>query len=628
MIGSRIPPKEQLISTLHHRGPDSSGYYQTKSLCLVHTRLAIQDLSPNANQPMENEDGRYTILFNGEIYNHWEIRKELTEFNFVSKSDTETILYGYIKFGIEIVNRLNGIFAFCIFDKVTEEIFMARDQMGVKPFYYYIDGHQFIFSSEIKSILHFDIDKSLSVSSLSSYLSLLWSPGERTPFNHVKKLLPGHYLRFKVNEFKNCVPISYYKIDFRGKYFDKSISEIVDILDERLQNAVKRQILSDVPVGFFLSGGLDSSLIVAIAKKLYPYKNFPCFTIDAKGLKDSEGFADDLHYAKIVAKYLDIDLQIIKSEFDIVKDFDKMIWHLDEPQADSAPLNVLNIAQEARKSGTKVLLGGTGGDDLFGGYRRHSALNLERYFSLVPHGIRTLIRKSLYKLPLRGANIRRMRKLTADFDKSSLERRLGYFTWISFPALLKLFNEKHRPIILMNEPTNYLKNLLKDIPEENSMLNQMLYWEMRTFLIDHNLNYTDKLAMAQGVEVRVPYLDLDLVELSTKIPPKYKVKGNETKYILKKVAERYLPKEVIYRSKTGFGGSVRHWIKNEMNDMINERLSPERIRQRGIFDEKAVWSLIEANKTDKIDASYIIWSLLAIESWMEQFVDGKNLAYP
>ncbi len=617
--------ESKILSFVAHRGPDSIGFYKDSHVFLGHTRLSIQDISENGNQPMFSDDGRYVIIFNGEIYNHLELREHLkNEYHFKSTGDTETVLYAFIKYGPDCLNKLNGIFALAIYDIQEKKIFIARDQLGVKPLYLYKDENKFLFSSELKTFLAFNINKSLEPKALNNYLSFLWSPGELVPFSHVKKLLPGCFLQFKVDDFANIKPIVYHQIKFNGIYSKLSEKLLIEQLDQYLTKAVQRQMLSDVPVGFFLSGGLDSSLIVAIAKKLYPEKKFPCFTIDIGDWSGgSENFANDLFYAKKVAELLDVELNIVKADTNILNHFDEMIWHLDEPQADAAPLNVLKIAKLAREKGIKVLLGGAGGDDIFSGYRRHQAVSLEKYFQFIPTGVGRFIKNTINFLPNTSTFVRRLRKIASNLDKSTLQRMSGYFNWLPIEKVHSLFSNEWQEKLKNYNPNLYLEHLSNDIPGDKSLLNQILYWEIKSFLVDHNLNYTDKMAMAVGVEARVPFLDTELVEFSLTIPPALKMKNGEAKYILKKVAERYLPKEIIYRPKTGFGAPVRKWITSDMDEMIKERLSINNINRRGIFNPDKVWDLIEANKIGEVDASYSIWAILAIDSWITQFVEKK-----
>ena len=611
------------LDKIAHRGPDSHGIYSHENLSLGHRRLSIIDLSENGHQPMISNCGNFVLIFNGEIYNHLDVRAKLEpKYTFKSHSDTETLLYGFIEFGSEILNMLNGIFAFSILNKKTSELFIARDQFGIKPLYYYSDENLFWFSSEIKSILPLPFNKDVAVESLENYLTFLYSPAEKTPFKHVLKLLPGHFIKLEIDNPQNFKIYNYYDIPFDGKVSNKTEEELINDLEHKLLKAVDRQLLADVPVGFFLSGGLDSSAIVAMAKKLHPDKKFNCYTINTNDGEDmAEGFTNDLHYARLVAKHLDVNLIEVESTVDIVKDFDQMIYHLDEPQADPAPLSVLQICSQARKDGQIVLLGGTAGDDLFSGYRRHQALRMEKYINFVPLFLRKLIRKAIHLLPANKALFRRARKLTNNIHLSQQERLVGYFSWLDKNIVDNLFAEKHQNQLKNFNPLQLYQDYLKNIPLEKDLLNQMLYLEMKFFLVDHNLNYTDKMSMATGVEVRVPFLDKELVEFSCIIPTHLKLKGVTTKYILKKVMEKYLPHDVIYRPKSGFGAPVREWITKDMDATIQNYLSKGNVEKRGIFNYTEIQKLIEANKLGKVDASYTIWALLSIESWMRQFKD-------
>lgn len=620
-FGNQInnPNPEEVLQSIQHRGPDDKGVWSNEHVFLGHVRLAIQDTSDAGHQPMISPDGRYVLIYNGEIYNHPELRDELKNTNhpFKSTSDTETLLVGLIHQGTGFIKRLNGIFAFAFYDAELNQLIVARDHLGVKPFYYFQTADRFGFASELKALLSFNQHFTLAPEKLADYLTFLWCPGEGTPFNEVKKLLPGHYTELQIEDGKiKSKTEKYYQIPFNGIYLKSGEKELIDQLDEKLNKAVQRQLLSDVPVGYFLSGGLDSTLLVAIARQLTD-NPLQCFTIETEVTTIKEGFTDDLIFAKKAATHLDVKLEVVKADIDIVRDFDKMIWHLDEPQADPAPLNVYNIARRAKEMGYKVLIGGTAGDDLFSGYRRHQALQFEKYIQLVPAYLRHL----LAKLRLNNGKPfgRRANKVLGQIDKPRAQRLANYYSWLPTDQVDTLFEISKKKKINQHEPVQYLIKLLEDIPLESSWLNKMLYWEMRSFLVDHNLNYTDKMGMAAGVEIRVPYLDLDLIDFACQLDPKLKLKGKETKYILKKVAERYLPKEIIYRPKTGFGAPVRKWITEDMDAMINERLSEEVIIELGIFNPKEVHRLIKENKAGRVDASYTIWSLLAISSWIKQF---------
>ncbi|MBT1700927.1 asparagine synthase (glutamine-hydrolyzing) [Fulvivirgaceae bacterium PWU4] len=626
---SYAPLKDlRLSERMHHRGPDADGIFKDDFVQLEHKRLSIIDLSERANQPMFSEDGNYVIVFNGEIYNHLEIRKELIAkgYNFRSTSDTESLLYGYVEYGEKILSRLNGIFAFALYNRKKKEVILARDQYGIKPLYFYHKDNVFLFSSEIKSFLSYkQFDRAVNYDAIVNYLQYLYCPGPITPFKFVRRLDPGHSMKIRLGADKFTVdpPARYYQIPFTGSYREMSESAWVDELEQSLLMAVERQLLSDAPLGFFLSGGLDSSLIVAMAAKVMKHSDFNCFTISTGSDMAEEGLSDDLHYAQQVAKAIGCKLNIIEAKPEILKDFDKVIWHLDEPQADPAAIHVYNISKGAREKDIKVMLGGTAGDDLFSGYRRHMALRYDPLFDLIPSVIRKKATSAVLAIRSESPWVRRAKRLSTAMRLEGRQRLVEHFSWHPLNKVMHLFNpEVAESIDHSGISANYYLKLLREIPDEHNKLNQMLYLELKTFLINHNLNYTDKMSMAAGVEARVPYLDVDLVNLSTTIPPSLKMKGNNTKYLLKRVAERYLPHEVIYRSKAGFAAPIRKWIKTDMRPMINERLSVEALHKRKIFSSTAIDQIIAENDSGRSDNAYLLLALLSVESWMNQFVDA------
>ena len=602
------------LNTISHRGPDDTGVYSDALIKLGHQRLAILDPSASGHQPMAIENENVWIVFNGEIYNHLEIREKLDlGIVFKGTSDTETILYAYLKHGKDVVNLLNGIFAFAIYDKRSNELFVARDQFGVKPLYYYFEKGKFVFGSEIKALIALpEVSREIDQVALGNYLHFLWSPGERTPFQKIRKLLPGHTLELKLDSnAPQLVTNKYYELPFTGERSKQSELELTDELDRILFQAVKRQMLSDVPVGFFISGGLDSSIIAAMARKISG-KKFNGYTIDC-GPEGFDGFADDLTYARQVADHLDINLIEVSGHKSIMSDFDAMIWHLDEPQADPAPLHVWNISKVARENGDVVLLGGTAGDDLFSGYRRHSALKYENWIRLFPSFAAGPCRWLLQQLPGNSSSLRRVRKMAAGLGLPRLQRMAKYYSWTPPEKIKNLMPNLEASRFT---PYQFLIDSLNAIPKESDSLNQMLFWDLKYFLTDHNLNYTDKMSMAAGVEVRVPFLDMDLVEFACSLPTTLKLHGHTTKYLLKKVAERYLPHDVIYRPKTGFGSPVRKWLEEgELDDRIAQLLE-----RNCIFSKPAITNLVSGAKSCQ-DGHYSVLAALASDSWLEQFTE-------
>ncbi len=615
---------DRMNAILAHRGPDDSGAYfdPISRTGLAHRRLSIIDLSSAGAQPMWDVTRTCAITFNGEIYNYRELRKGLVEdgFQFHSQTDTEILLNLYLRDGHEMLKILNGIFAFAIFDTRDNFLFVVRDGFGVKPLYYTQTPKGFLFASELKALLlEPSVSREIDPRAIHYYLTYLWAPAPQTMLARVNKLEPGMALWVKDGQIQK--QWRFYNIPItRG---DETIphAEAVTEVRRRLETAVARQMVADVPVGAFLSGGLDSSSICALARKFcLPGQQFQCFTIDASGSK-AEGFVDDLPYAKRVAAFLGVKLHVIQARPEIISNLEKMIYHLDEPEADPAAINVLFIASLAREHGIKVLLSGAGSDDIFSGYRRHFAIVLQQYWSRLPSGLRLLLKNIVGKFPLRTPLLRRLSKFLQFGAMDGDARIAGYFHWIDPADETPLYSEWMTNALvdeLFSAPLMKSLNALESgIPD----LHRMLYLERKHFLIDHNLNYTDKMSMAVGVETRVPYLDPDLVDFAAKLPPNMKQRGRIGKYVLKKAMAADLPSEVINRPKTGFGVPLRRWIKSELSELINDYLSAESIKRRGVFDPKGVQRLIDLDRAGKIDAAYSILALICIEMWMRIFID-------
>lgn len=619
-------------SALQHRGPDDSGIYEEHNDCLglVHTRLSILDLSPLGHQPMLSEDGRVALVFNGEIYNFLQLRTELENQGCVFRghSDTEVLLRLYLAGRKHADNfattlrRLNGIFAFAIWDADSQVLLLVRDALGVKPLYYSANGDRFAFASEIKALLPLiGTPDKLDAIALHRYMSFLWCPGNETAASSVKKLGPGELLWVKEGAVVDHE--TWYRLPFhrRSRYVVNE-HEACSGTEQHLRTAVHRQMVADVPVGAFLSGGLDSSSVVAFAREKNP--DIRCFTIESDGGAE-KGATDDLPYAIRVAKHLRVPLEVVNVDAaQMAQDLAWMVAQLDEPLADPAPLNVLYISRLARRSGIKVLLSGAGGDDLFTGYRRHRAVSMERYWDWMPQPLRLGLVSMVSGLDQRTTWGRRLRKA---FEGAGLEgdrRLVNYFAWSQRKDLLVLYSPEFRAAVGDTEAASPMLEFLRDLPRNLVPLERMLALEQRFFLADHNLTYTDKMSMAAGVEVRVPFLDLDLVEFAQQIPVHLKQRGDVGKWVLKKAMEPYLPKDVIYRPKTGFGAPLRRWMRFELREMLGDVLSDSSLQRRGLFNPRAVEKLIEYNDMGKVDASYTLLSLLCVELWCRRFIDPPH----
>lgn len=622
--GQKMISLDSALEAMRHRGPDSKGvlYRENNGIGLAHTRLSIQDLSSLGHQPMPSDDKAITIIFNGEIYNFLELRTRLQDAGhcFKGRSDTEVLLRLYQQDGIEMLQSLNGIFAIAIWDQDRQSLFVARDALGVKPFYFAAEDGLFAFASEVKALITIFPDLGcLDLDALQRYISYLWCPGEGTPNKSVRKLLPGQAMVVKNGKIKRRW--NWYQLPvFRKtpKILDQKTA--INQTSEHLRRAVHRQMVSDVPVGAFLSGGLDSSAIVAFAREVKP--DLHCFTIETRGGQEG-GITEDLPYAKRVAKHLDVSLDVVTVDSSrLANDLQKMIIQLDEPLADPAALNVLYISELARSQGIKVLLSGAGGDDLFTGYRRHRALVAERWWDWLPQSTRTGLASVTGMLNRNNALTRRVAKAFNGAGMNSDHRLVQYFRWINHSDLDALFTEQFRAELNDRLPDTPMLEFLHSLPEKTSRLEQLLALEQRFFLADHNLNYTDKMSMAASVEVRVPFLDLELVELASTIPDRFKQRGAEGKWVLKKSMEPFLPHDIIYRPKTGFGVPLRSWMRNELRELLMDLLSKDSLDRRGLFSATAVNKLIQDNENGKIDASYTLLSLLSLEIWCRHFIDA------
>ena len=635
--------KEQDISLenanlkIAHRGPDDHGYFYdlNKAVGLAHNRLSIIDTSQNGHQPMISQDENYVIIFNGEIYNFKELRSFLNQkkqINWRGRSDTEVLLNLYIYteenkiIKQDFFKKLNGIFSLAIWDKKNKSMLIARDSFGVKPLYYFLSENGFCFSSEIKSLLELipkslmkteSMFKELDLDALNRYLTYLWCPGNATPNKFLKKLEPGQFLMISkdlTSEFINWYSLPIHDVPKRKI----KKNEIFEKTHSLLRKAVHRQMISDVPLGAFLSGGLDSSTIVKFAKEKNP--NISCFTIDIGG-EIEEGLSDDLYYAKKVANFLKVPLEIVSVKPEtITSSLEEMIWKLDEPLADPAALNVFFISKLARDRGIKVILSGAGGDDIFSGYRRHYAANYQFLMDYFP----SVLNKKIYSISsLLSTNIsytRRLRKYLSGFNLDKSSRLINYFKWIERDDLRRLYSKDFLAEIDNLNDEVPMQEFLNKLPLKADNIEKLLNLEQRFFLCDHNLNYTDKMSMSAGVEVRVPFLDKELVNFVSKIPSRYKQRGREGKWVLKKIMENYLPKEIIYRPKNGFGVPLRKWLKQDLDDWLREIISFQRLKDRGLFKASEVHELIDKNKRGEIDATHTLFSIACIEIWCNKFL--------
>lgn len=607
-----------------HRGPDDAGKWgdAEADIQLFHRRLAIIDLSATGHQPMTTPDGRFVMVYNGEIYNHRALRDELNAKGetFAGTSDSEVVLRLFAREGRSAFKRMNGIFAVAIWDCQENELTLVRDPIGVKPLYYMLQGNSLAFASEFKTILMSRPERpEIDPVAALHHLSYLWSPGERTIARGVMKLKPGWLL---VHRAGRAVELACYLDPLQPVPENQMLSrrDAIAAVRREVESAVDRQMVADVPVGAFLSGGLDSSAVAAFASKRTGSSRLQCFTIEAPTGVEA-GFIDDLPFAQRVAADLDVDLHVVRATDDMMTRLPDMIWGLDEPTADPAAINTLLISELAREQGIKVLLSGTGGDDIFTGYRRHLAFDGERYWGGLAQPIRQVLGATARALPVTGLTGRRLNKALRYSGLDAEERLASYFLWLDPSRALSLLRPEVRAGLTDATIFEPLIQSLHDLPDDTPGLDRLLYLEGKHFLADHNLNYTDKMGMAAGVEIRTPLLDLDLVALSRRIRPNDKLNGTTAKWVFKAAMNDVLPHDVIYRAKSGFGVPLRHWLKGPLAPLVDDLLSEAALAKGELFDPGAVRRLIEADRAGRIDAIYSIFAVLCISMWTRQFVD-------
>jgi asparagine synthase (glutamine-hydrolysing) len=609
-----------MSAVMSHRGPDGEGTWTSAEhgVGLAHRRLAIIDVDPRGQQPMWDGSGRIAIAFNGEIYNYRELRKGLLAdgCSFRTETDTEVIINLWLQRGKAALGLLEGMFAFALWDSRNRTMTLARDSYGVKPLYVAELESAVVFGSEIKSLLQTpQVSRSIDPTALVHHLMFLWSPGPRTVLSGVKKLSPGTWMDI----VGGCVVGSG---SFRLPLPPRTgVRNAPEEIRSHLAEAVRSQLVSDVPVGAFLSGGIDSTAIVALARQ--EVSEFDCFTIAGQaGVSSAEGFSDDIGYARQAAKALGVRLHVAEVTADICDDVDFMIHHLDEPQADLAPLQVYLISSLARSMGVKVLLSGAGGDDLFGGYRRHVARRWERYWAWAPQPARMALSRLAHDLPVGNPTSRRMRKALSHAGLNGDGRAVTSMHWLDQDLASGLLTADFRASFDLSTLGGEPRTVLADLPRDTTDLAQLLALDEQLFLVDHNFNYTDKMSMAAGVEVRVPFMDSGVVNVAHRLSDDQLVRGRTAKWALREAVRGLIPDTIIDRPKAGFGVPLRQWMAGPLAPWIQDQLSPSVIRHRGIFDPAAVQRLLKANASGQVDGSYTILSVAFIERWMQLFVDS------
>ncbi len=630
-----------MLEVTRHRGPDDWGTYAAGGatpsgmVAFGNNRLKIVDLSTAGHQPMSTPDKSVWVVFNGEIFNFPELRQELEGdgIEFRSQTDTEVLGHLYQKHGSAMVEHLNGMFAFAIWDTRQRSLMIARDRMGIKPLYYTQVRDRLYFASEIKALLMCDeVEAELDPAALREFLSLLYVPNPGTLFKGILKLPPGHLLFWRNGKLRfekfwdSSQPVECYRAPE---------AELIAQCREVMQSAVRRQLISDVPVGFFLSGGLDSSTILACASQVHqgPLRCYSIVFSDEHGkLEQSD---DDAHYSKQVAAHFHADWHQIVAHPNVVELLPEVVWHLDDAIADPAAIATYLICRKAKENVT-VLLSGQGGDEVFAGYRVHLVDRITRWLRMIPAPLRqgVLVNglRSLSNHPgivpgvkpgLVLAYSRFTQKLLKLSDQDPIDQYVSMRSYLDEPEVDELLSPQMRDLARTGHDTRLLEHFAD--AANLDFVNQMLYVDQQTFLPDLNLAYSDKLSMAASIEARVPFLDNEVLDFMRRVPSDLKLHGHTQKYLLKKSMERLLPREVIYRRKAGFGLPVRSWLRNELREMIGDLLSPDRIRRRGILNPQTVARWLRENASGERDYTLQLWALLTLEVWQQCLVDQRRM---
>ncbi|MFV2004704.1 MAG: asparagine synthase (glutamine-hydrolyzing) [Gammaproteobacteria bacterium] len=595
------PEKIRTITELlDHRGPDQTGFHIKDGVSLGHKRLSILDLSPRGKQPMFNEDGSICVVYNGEIYNFKDLRDELikTGHQFKSDSDTEVLVHGYEEWGTDLPTRLNGQFAFCILDSNKQKLFLARDRFGIKPLYYYYQGDQFIFGSEMKVLLKAGIPKELAPDNMQSYWALGFRTGSETLLKNVFHLAPAHCISYDLRQKRIEHIKPFWSLQFSQDYLtDKN--EIMELLAEKLEASVKRRLLSDVPVGAFLSGGIDSSIIVALMRKhVSALKTF--------SIRFDHAEFNESSYAQTVSNQFETDHYEIEFDASNIRELiPKLPFHFDEPFADPSMIPTYLVSKVAREQVT-VCLSGTGADELFSGYDRYKEFFILQRLNRLPSAVKYLLDHGIDAANLFAKNDKLSKLQT--FLQGPLSDSALYTMLFSY-----MYRNKNEKLDMANELDRYQTHFKYKNTLEN-LLNQ----DLNVYIPDCLLVKEDRASLGVSLEARVPFLDHEFAEFTTRIPPSLKAHRGDNKYILKQTFKDILPPVVFNRSKMGFGVPLVHYFRNELKTYAEEIIFDTQYQDH--FDHKLVRDLWNRHQSKHSDYSRIFWSIMMYKLWHKEWL--------
>ena len=616
----------KMADIIEHRGPDDYGYFVDKNISLGSRRLSIIDLSKSGRQPIFNEDKSICIVYNGEIYNFEDVKKELEQkgHRFYSNTDTEVIVHSYEEYGEKCLEKLNGMFAFALWDSRQKKLFIARDRHGIKPLYYAFVKNNIIFASEIKSILlNKEIKRQVNLEALHYFLTFRCNSTNETMFKGIYKLPPAHYLIYKNKKIEIK---KYWEQDFTPLH--KSEDYYSKIILKKLEEAVKMQLISDVPLGVYLSGGIDSTTIVALMHNM-GVKDIRTFTVSF-GLDKYE----EKNHARFAADYFGTKHTEIEVNPNTAKLLPKIVWHLDEPMSDPTSIPVYLLSEKVKKDAT-VILTGDGGDEQFGGYVQFKFMKIHKKIKMLPKPIRKSITLAKY-MPKSILDF--FFKYSSDLGEEGFKRMKNFASTSSsaeaYTNVVGIFNDQEKNELYSNKTKNFIKNIdienkLNEFFKNNyPFMNNVMRLDTEMILAEGMLMKADKNTMAFSVEERVPFLDHTLTEISNKIPPNLKIKGFNEKYILKKAVKNIVPKQIIKRKKTNFFVPIHTWLNGELLDITKQMLSKDEIAKQGIFDYNYIDKIWKSFNNSKLFYSRQLWSLLCFQIWHKMYIENEATNYP
>ncbi|MDR1958927.1 MAG: asparagine synthase (glutamine-hydrolyzing) [Planctomycetaceae bacterium] len=613
-----IQTLDKMTDVLGHRGPDDRGTYWRNGMALGHRRLSILDLSPQGHQPMSNENDTVWIVFNGEIYNFEPLRQELLArgHRFKSQSDTEVLLHLYEEYGETMLHRLNGMFAFAVWDASRRKLFLARDRIGKKPLFYCHEPGRLLFASEMKSILQVpNVPREVDPEAVDEYLTYQYIPHPKTIFRGISKLPPGHFAVWENNYF---IVKRYWNMDFNSEEHRLKPEEWSEELRSLVTDAVKIRLRSDVPVGAFLSGGIDSSITAGIMQQ-ESTRQIRTFSI---GFPQKE--YDETAYAESAANRFGTRHQKFIVTPDIHDILPKLIWHYDEPFADSSAIPMWYLSRETRREAV-VALSGDGGDELFAGYDRYRAIQLANRADLLPCFVRRFlagpVRAAIPVSTRQRSSLRRFKRFLEALAMKPMER---YLQWIAVfnntRRLEELYTPDFRGQLNGHDPLHFLLEA-ESCCVQRDAVSRISFVDMQTYLPCDIMTKVDIASMAHSLECRAPLLDYRIAEWAAKLPIHCKIHGHRGKFILRKTFQHLLPKDIERRGKMGFGVPIDHWFRGPLRETVQEVLLDSRTFNRGLFQKKGIETLLRDHFAGRFDHAYRIWALFILELWFRRWVD-------